>query len=174
MQRGACHVVSEFLHAFMSGDTEAASSVVPEDFSFRAPLRIRPGNKSAGFAGAGNKARYIGGFRILRQLADGARVATLYEPDVRTPDATASLPISDRHTVQNGRMASSLMVFDTAAAAVDLLRKALRAHWRANRRKPSPPPRSRRPAGLGHERRPLTIGSFPIASALPWRAIASA
>ena len=71
-------LVAAFLQAFMSGEIDRASSMVSEDFSFRAPLQRR--HKS----GATYPARkrnpdicFINAFRILRQWTDGEEVSTV-------------------------------------------------------------------------------------------------
>src|SRR5690242_20537719 len=117
--------VTAFLQAFMSGDTARARAMASEDFTFRAPLHRGRGDKKAYFAGAEAKARFIHGFRILHQWARGDEVSTLYELDIRTPEGTAMLAMSEWHTVREGRVASTYMVFDSAAPAVALLRNAL-------------------------------------------------
>jgi len=79
------------------------------------------------FAGSDRKAGYIGGFKILRQWEDGDEVSTLYEIDIRTREGAASLLMHEWHTLAGGQIASSLMLFDTAAPAVRLLHAALSA-----------------------------------------------
>lgn len=128
MRSNACQIVGEFLHAFMSGDIRTASALAREDFSFRAPLLAGRGDKAAYFAGASDKARFIHRFHILRQWGDDSEVSTLYELEIRTPDGGATLPVSEWHTVEADQITSTFMVFDTAAAAVQLLRRALGGH----------------------------------------------
>lgn len=121
-------LVTTFLQAFMSGDTAKASAMASEDFAFQAPMHRGPGGKQAYFAGAQAKARFIHDFRILHQWAQGEEVSTLYELDIRTSEGTATLAMSEWHTVRDGRIRSTYMVFDSAAPAVSLLRRALGAH----------------------------------------------
>lgn len=121
-------VVTNFLQAFMSGDVKTAEQLIRDDFSFRAPLHKGNGDKTAYFAGAGKKAKFIRAFRILRQWADGDHVSTFYELDIRTPEDSAIMAMSEWHTVVAGQVASTFMVFDSSAKAVQLLRNALAAH----------------------------------------------
>lgn len=118
-------VVTSFLEAFMSGKVDMASAMVRDDFSFRAPLLDREGDKRAYFAGAGEKAGFIDAFRILHQWEDGDNVSTLYEIDIRTSGGSATMAISEWHTVKAGQIASTLMVFNGSAKAVQLLGNAL-------------------------------------------------
>lgn len=121
-------LVSAFLAAFLSGDIDRARAMVSDDFSFRAPLHRGHGDKAACFAGAERKTRFIRGFRILRQWEDGDEGCTVYELDIQTPEGAAPMAMSEWHTVRAGRVASTYMVFDSAARAAGLLRNALGAH----------------------------------------------
>lgn len=125
MPTNPCQIVSDFLQAFMSGDVERAAAMVRPDFSFRAPLFPGRGDKAAYFAGAAHKARFIRAVRILRQWAEGNEVSTVYELDIETPEGAATMAISEWHTVEAGRIASTFMVFDSAASAARLLAAAL-------------------------------------------------
>jgi YHS domain-containing protein len=51
--------------------------------------------------------------RILRQWEDDDEVCSLYTFDVQAPARAASLLVSELNTVRDGKVASSLMVFDT-------------------------------------------------------------
>jgi len=64
----------------MSGDIEAASRMVRDDFSIPGHSR-RIWDKVTYFAGAAIKARFIRAFRILRQWVDGDDVSTICELD---------------------------------------------------------------------------------------------
>jgi predicted SnoaL-like aldol condensation-catalyzing enzyme len=124
----ASQFVSEFLMAFLSGDHEKAASMLTSDFWFRAPLIHHGGDKAAYFAGAKEKVKYIRRFGILRQWADENEVATFYELEIETPQGSATMIMSDWHTIRNGKVASIQMVFDTAAKAARLLGAALTSH----------------------------------------------
>jgi hypothetical protein len=118
-------VVQSFLHAFLSGDTIGARSMVRDDFSFRAPLVDTGGTKDDFFVAADAKTRSIGGFHVLRQWHDGNDVSTVYEIDVRTLAGAATMLLHEWHTVTHGQLASSIMIFDTSAPAAQLLHDAL-------------------------------------------------
>lgn len=120
----AAAVVQRYLEVFLSGDIDAAQRLVRRDFRFRAPL-IEVGSRDTWFAGAEAKMRYIRGFRVLRQWHEGADVSTLYELDVRTAAGSAHLLVHEWHTVEDGQLASSVMLFDTSARAAQLLHDAL-------------------------------------------------
>ena len=118
-------IVTEFLHAFMSGDIEHARLLASDEFSFQAPLQQGHGSRQSYFSGAAAKTRYVKAIRILQQWEDGTNVSTLYELVVRTPNGIAAMPVSEWHTVENGKVTSSFMVFDTGAVAAELMRDAL-------------------------------------------------
>ncbi|MGH9054437.1 MAG: hypothetical protein ACRDYY_01005 [Acidimicrobiales bacterium] len=120
-------VVTEYLTAYLSGDIARAQSMVSADFSFRAPLIEVTATKDVFFAGSDRKAGYIRAFRILRQWESDDEVSTLYEIDVETSAGTASLLMHEWHTISAGQIASSVMLFDTAASAAMLLHDALAA-----------------------------------------------
>lgn len=124
----AARIVTEYLTAYLSGEPPKASSMVREDFSFRAPLIETAGTKDVFFAGSDRKAAYIRAFRILRQWEDGDEVSTVYEIDIQTSEGAASLLMHEWHTLAAGQIASSVMLFDTAAPAARLLHEALSAH----------------------------------------------
>ena len=102
--------------------------MVREDFVFRAPLIEGHSDKAAYFSGAANKAKHIRAFRILRQWADNNEVSTFYELDIETSVGSATMAISEWHTVVSGQIASTFMVFDSNAKAARLLGNALGAH----------------------------------------------
>ena len=99
--------------------------MVRSDFTFRAPL-VEAGSKDDFFAGAEAKAGLIRGYRLLRQWHDKDEVSTLYEVDVRTSRGEASVLLHEWHTVSSGRLAASVMVFDTASRAAQLMHEALK------------------------------------------------
>lgn len=121
----ASAVVRGFLRAFFSGDLEAARAMVRDDFTFTAPLVLEAGSKEMFFAGAEAKTRFIEDVHVVRQLQEGNDVATIYRIDVRTPGGDAAMLLHEWHTVVDGRLASSVMIFDTKAPAAQLLHDAL-------------------------------------------------
>jgi ketosteroid isomerase-like protein len=120
--------VAEFLHTFLSGDIENARSLVTDDFTFRAPLIEAVAGKETFFAGATEKSTLIRSFRILRQWEDADDVSTVYELDIVTPGGEARMMLHEWHTVRDGKLASTSMVFDTAARAAGLIHDALMSH----------------------------------------------
>ncbi len=110
---GASQVVVEYLTAFSSGHFDRARSLVSDDFSFRGP-RLSTVGRDAFFAAAEGKDRFVRGFRMLRQWEDGNEVCSVYELDFATPAGAGSLVMSEWHTIRDGRLASSLLVFDTS------------------------------------------------------------
>jgi predicted SnoaL-like aldol condensation-catalyzing enzyme len=123
----AAGLVGEFLHSFFSGDITAARSLVRDDFTFVAPLVEADGTKEEFFAGADDKMRFVEGVRVVRQWQDGDDVSTIYEINVRTPDGRGKMLLHEWHAIVEGKLASSLMIFDTSAPAAELLHHALMA-----------------------------------------------
>lgn len=82
------------------------------------------GDRNTYFTNAARKTKFISAFRILHQRADGDDVSTLYELDIRTPEGTATMPISEWHAVKSGQVASTFMVFNPTAGAARLLGNA--------------------------------------------------
>ncbi len=120
--------VTEFLRAFMSGDSDRAWHMATDDFHFRASQHEDEGDKNAYFAGSREKAKFIDHFRILRQWEDGDQVSTIYELSIRTPEGRGSMTLSEWHTVRDEQVASTFMVFNAKAKAVSLMGRALAGH----------------------------------------------
>ena len=90
-ETSASRIVSEFLTAFLSGDHDKTASLLTSDFSFRAPLVPHGGDKTAYFAGAKEKVKYIRRFGILYQWANQNEVVTFYELEIETPKGSATM-----------------------------------------------------------------------------------
>jgi limonene-1,2-epoxide hydrolase len=127
-------IVNAFLQAFFSGDVETALGLTSEDFTFTAPYQISESSRERFFAGAAEKAALIRGIQILRQCESGCDVATLYRLEVACPEGSASLLVTEWHKVQEGRVTSTCMMFDTGSDAVALMRDALARTNRPDKR----------------------------------------
>lgn len=110
-------LVAEYLGALASGDVQGARSLVTDDFSFRGPMGFRTDGRDAFFAAARAKYEHVRDLRILRQWEDGDDVCSVYELDVATPRAKASLLMTEWNSIRDGRVASALLVFDTSTMA---------------------------------------------------------
>jgi YHS domain-containing protein len=108
----AAQVVNEYLAAYTSGNVETAASLVSEDFSFQGPMRALAGRDALRKMVA-HVAPSARGCRILRQWQEGDEVSSLYEFNVETSTGPNTVLVSEWNTVHGGRIASSLMVFDT-------------------------------------------------------------
>ena len=108
----AAQVVNDYLRAYTSGDVDTAASLVSEDFSFRGPMRTTVGREALKgmVAHVASGAR---GSRILRQWQDRDEVCSIYEFDVETSAGSTAVLITEWNTVRDGKVAASLMVFDT-------------------------------------------------------------
>lgn len=107
-------IFTDYLTAFTSGDLDTARSLVADDFTFDGPM-MQVSGKEAFFAGAGQLAPVVRGFKMLRQFEDGDEVCSIYEFRVGSPATPGSVVMSEWCTVRNGRLASARLVFDTAA-----------------------------------------------------------
>jgi hypothetical protein len=111
--RDALAVVNAYLDAFTSWRVAEARALVADGFAFEGPF-IKTGDKEAFFAGAAGLGRIAQGHRVLRQWADGDEVATVYEFELGTSKRHGPVVMSEWHTVKNGLIVSSRLVFDTA------------------------------------------------------------
>jgi hypothetical protein len=111
--RGAIAVVNAYLDAFTSWRVEEARALVADGFVFEGPF-IKTDDKEAFFAGAAGLGRIAQGHRVLRQWADGDDVSTVYEFELGTPERHGPIVMSEWHTVKDGLIVSSRLLFDTA------------------------------------------------------------
>ena len=110
-------VVTEYLTALARSDLDHARALMHPDFSFAGPQMETTLDRDAFLADFGGKYAFVDAIRILRQVEQGAEVCTLYETDARTPAGQATLLMTEWNLVVDGRVASALLVFDTAAGA---------------------------------------------------------
>lgn len=108
----AADVVAEYLVAFSSGQVERAASLVSSDFSLRTPMQTFEGPKELEVLLA-HLAPGIRGFQLLRQWADAGEVSSLYQLVGELPSGPVSFTISQWDSVRDGKVRSSLMIFDT-------------------------------------------------------------
>jgi ketosteroid isomerase-like protein len=109
-------VVSEYLHAFTSGDLDTAFGLVTDDFVFEGP-GLQSRGKAAFVEGSSSLAPIVQGHRMLHQFADGDEVCSIYEFQVETPAGAGSITMSEWNTVRDGQLASARLIYDTAAFA---------------------------------------------------------
>jgi hypothetical protein len=110
-------LVTHYLTALASNDTQRARSLLSDDFSFRGPMDFRIDGKDAFLAATEAKYKHVQELRILRQWEDGDDVCSVYELDVATSNASASVLMSEWNSVRDGQVASALLVFDTSTLA---------------------------------------------------------
>ncbi|MGH8302198.1 MAG: nuclear transport factor 2 family protein [Steroidobacteraceae bacterium] len=108
----ASMLVNNYLTAYTSGDVERTVALLTDDFEFRGPMSELHG-KEAFSAVVAHVAPLARGHRVLRQWEDGDDVSTLYEFDVAPPTGEVSVRVSEWNTVRDGKLASSLVIFDT-------------------------------------------------------------
>ncbi len=110
----AAQVFDDYLSAFTSGDMDTARSLIADDFSFAGPM-LQVTGKEEFFAGASQLLPIMQGYRMLRQWEDGDEVCSIYEFKIETPAAAGAIVMTEWCKVREGRLASSRLVFDTAA-----------------------------------------------------------
>ncbi len=110
----AAQVFDDYLSAFTSGDMDTARSLIADDFSFAGPM-LQVTGKEEFFAGASQLLPIMRGYRMLRQWEDGDEVCSIYEFKVETPAAAGAIVMTEWCKVREGQLASSRLVFDTAA-----------------------------------------------------------
>jgi hypothetical protein len=71
------------------------------------------------FAGAHGLQPLVCGHRLLHQWVDasvdGAEVCSIYDVTLDTPAGAGTVPMSEWHTVRDGRLTAALVLFDATA-----------------------------------------------------------
>jgi hypothetical protein len=114
---GAAALATRYLTAFYTADFSTASSLVTDDFAFRGPF-VEARDRDTFFASARGLATIVRGHRLLRQWADGDQVCSIFEMHLETPAGSGSIPVSEWHTVRDGRIAAAHVLFDSGAFRV--------------------------------------------------------
>ena len=110
----ASEVFNDYLSAFESGDMDRARALVADDFSFEGPM-LQVDGKDAFFEAVSDMASIFKGHTILKQFEDGNEVCSIYDLEIEAPGGAGSVTMSEWCTVQDGRLTSARLVFDTAA-----------------------------------------------------------
>lgn len=109
MTQPAAHaIVQQYHRAWTSLDIDTAMSLVADDITCRAPGEDLVGKDAyreyiAGFA------PMLTGIAEIAGFADGERVALFYYPQTA---ATTTAPAGECFTVRDGKIVSSVLVFD--------------------------------------------------------------
>jgi predicted SnoaL-like aldol condensation-catalyzing enzyme len=106
-------IVTQYLSAFYTGDFERARLLVTDDFSLHGPLAQTSGRETF-FASAAGLRPIVRGHRLVRQWWDGPEVCSIYDVDCESPVATATVRMSEWHTVRGAHLATALVLFDSA------------------------------------------------------------
>ena len=112
----AGEVFEAYLERFTSGDSDGAAELLTDDFTFAGPI-LQAKNKADFLAGAAGLGRVVQGYEMLRQWVDDDEVCSIYDFKVGTSSGTGSIPMAEWSVVRDGKLASSRLVFDTAAMA---------------------------------------------------------
>lgn len=107
-QESAHTIVTNYHRAWTSGDVELAMTYVADDIACRAPGVDLNGKDAyrgyiAGFAPS------LTGVADIAALADGDRVVLFYYPQTA---ATSTAPAAEYFTVRDGKISSSVLIFD--------------------------------------------------------------
>ncbi len=109
-------VFTNYLDAFTSGDLEQAGELLTEDFSFAGPLQQTEG-RDAFLQGASHLAPFVRGYTMLRQWEDDDEGCSIYDFELEGPTHSGAVRMCEWITVREGQLASSRLIFDTAAFA---------------------------------------------------------
>jgi hypothetical protein len=106
-------VVDRYLDSFYRGDFDTARTLLSNDLSFKGPF-VQVDGADRFVASADGLRQIVRGHRTLRQWQDGNEVSTLYQMQLETPAGKGSVLVSEWNTVREGKVASAVLVFDTA------------------------------------------------------------
>lgn len=104
----AYDIVQKYHRAWTSGDIDTAMNVVADDIVCRAP-GVDLDGKDAYRGFIGGFAPMLTGIGEIAEFVDGDRVALFYYPQTT---ATLTAPAAEFFTVQDGKIASSVLIFD--------------------------------------------------------------
>jgi ketosteroid isomerase-like protein len=105
-----------YLARFTAGDRDGAAELLTEDFDFHGPLQHSRG-KAEFFEGSAALVPIMRGAEVHRQWEDGDEVCSIFDFTIETPAGSTSIPMAEWSTFRDGKMASSRLIFDTAAMA---------------------------------------------------------
>ncbi|RBP63637.1 ketosteroid isomerase-like protein [Brevibacterium sanguinis] len=107
-QSTAYDTVQQYHRAWTSGDIDTAMNLVSDEITCRAPGVDLEG-KEAYREFIGGFAPMLTGISDIAEFADGNRVALFYYPQTA---GTSTTPAAEYFTVENGKIASSVLIFD--------------------------------------------------------------
>ena len=105
-----------YLERFTSGDVDGAAELLTEDFTFVGPI-LQANNKAEFLTGSAGLGPMVRGCEMHRQWLDGDEVCSIYDFKIETPAGSGSIPMAEWSVVRDGKLASSRLLFDTAAMA---------------------------------------------------------
>src|SRR5258708_30584721 len=103
-----------YLQRFTSGDTAGAAELLTDDFRFHGPM-LQSQGKAAFLAGSAPLGPIMRGAEIHRQWEDGGDLCSFYDFKIKTPPGAGSIPMAERNSFPDGKLASALPTFVTAA-----------------------------------------------------------
>lgn len=112
----ADEVFRAYLDRFSAGDIAGAGELLADDFSFHGPM-LQAEGKAAFLDGASGLAPIVRGNDMLRQWIDGEEVCSIYDFRIETAAGSGSITMTEWATVRDHKLASSRLIFDTAAMA---------------------------------------------------------
>lgn len=112
----AADVFCGYLDRFTSGDIDGAGGLLTDDFSFHGPM-LQSEGRAAFLDGASGLGPIVRGYEMLRQWGDEGEVCSVYDFKIETPAGAGAITMAEWSTVREGKLASSRVIFDTAAMA---------------------------------------------------------
>ena len=109
-------IVESFLTRFTSGDASGAAELLDDSFVFHGPM-VQTDNKAAFLEATAPLAPMLQGYEMHRLWDDGDEVCAIYDLHVATPAASGSVTVAEWSVVNDDKIASQRIVFDTAAFA---------------------------------------------------------
>src|SRR5262245_34791840 len=106
---GAAHVVERYQRAFGSGDAQTARSLLADDLHFKGPFEEFD-SADAYMQSVARLAQIVTGTDVLKVLAEGDDVVTIYDLHTNTPAGTSN--VAEWATVKNGKIAEIRVFFD--------------------------------------------------------------
>jgi predicted SnoaL-like aldol condensation-catalyzing enzyme len=109
-------IVEDFLTRFTSGDVDGAAELLDDEFTFHGPM-VQSDDKADFLEATAPLVPMLQGHEMHRIWADGDEVCAIYDLKVATPAGAGAVTVAEWSVVNDGRLASQRIVFDTAAFA---------------------------------------------------------
>jgi ketosteroid isomerase-like protein len=105
-----------YLERFTQGNIDGAAELLADDFTFTGPI-LQSTGKADYLSGSASAAAIARGCEIHRQWAEGSSVCSFYDFKVETPTGAGVIPMAEWSEIEDGKLVSSRLIFDTAGMA---------------------------------------------------------